>query len=73
MRYIRLIKFYILNKLFRINLNKEYKLYTIYYLDGSKATMYNEAFKTFGNGIIEKLYNSNKCYIKVTKFGETEQ
>ena len=65
MIYIRLIIFYILNKLFRIDMNKEYKSYTIYYLDGSKTTMDNEQFILFKDLLAKNLYNKNKCYIKV--------
>lgn len=72
MRYIRQIKFYILNKLFKINLNKEYKTYTIYHIDGSKSIMDNKLFNLFKEGIIENLYNKNKCYIKATNFSKTD-
>ena len=65
MIYIRLIIFYILNKLFRIDINKEYKSYTIYYLDGSKKTMDNKEFVLFKEQIVNNLYLKNKCSIKV--------
>ena len=45
-------------------MNKEYKSYTIYYLDGSKKTMDNENFNWFKNGVVNNLYLKNKCYIK---------
>jgi len=65
MIYIRKIYFYILNKLFRIDMNKEYKSYTIYYLDGSIKTFIPKEFSNFKDGIVNNLYLKNKCSIKV--------
>lgn len=65
MRYIRQLYFYVLRKLFTVDLNKDNSMYTVTYLDGSRKTFMPNEFKQFKDGIVSNLYLKNKCSIKV--------